>query len=372
MTNVLASALGLRKRWRPVVNTSTKLVERIFLNLPMRDILVNVQRVSTQWHYLVQNSKPLQEALFFKPIFDRPLTFVRLRRDIEDEQAIKASRTPVAPNLVRQKSAPTRSSTVGHLKAIAETSASAGDSKGHSDDLPYSKRDGSTGDFPPSSTFFQRLRTKSSKIFSPQRHGSLKKASSSANISASVAKTSFEDHRKSNGTWVPRFYTVDEKRDVRQQIYAHPLVSWRDSAYMRYSDPIIGGQDKASWRRQLVTQPPVANMRVVYNARGEEMNILIRASDESGVRLEDVVGTMKKKNAEDMKKDSVLGMMKEESVTLKTDSMVFLGYEGMQWWRPCEWTRSSCVNILESVNEGPGEGPWTENGGSGFAEQITH
>lgn len=45
-----------------------ELAEQIFLDLPPRDILVNIQRTSKQFQAVVDGSRSLQQALFFEPI----------------------------------------------------------------------------------------------------------------------------------------------------------------------------------------------------------------------------------------------------------------------------------------------------------------
>lgn len=52
-----------------------ELAEAIFLELSMRDVLVNVQRTSRSWHDLIQASLPLQQALFYTPISASRLHF---------------------------------------------------------------------------------------------------------------------------------------------------------------------------------------------------------------------------------------------------------------------------------------------------------
>ena len=46
----------------------TEIAERIFLELPPREILVSIQRTCRQFKAVVDGSKPLQQALFFEPI----------------------------------------------------------------------------------------------------------------------------------------------------------------------------------------------------------------------------------------------------------------------------------------------------------------
>jgi hypothetical protein len=58
----------------------TELAEAIFLELPVRQILVNVQRVCRQWKAVVDGSTPLQQALFFKPTTTEPLSLVENRQ----------------------------------------------------------------------------------------------------------------------------------------------------------------------------------------------------------------------------------------------------------------------------------------------------
>ncbi|KAI9927502.1 hypothetical protein ASPWEDRAFT_175982 [Aspergillus wentii DTO 134E9] len=44
-----------------------ELIELILLNLDTRTLLTSAQRVCHQWHKIIANSKPLQQALFFEP-----------------------------------------------------------------------------------------------------------------------------------------------------------------------------------------------------------------------------------------------------------------------------------------------------------------
>lgn len=52
-----------------------ELAELIFLELPPREILVNVQRTCRQWKAVVDGSTAAQQALFFKPISDQRLHY---------------------------------------------------------------------------------------------------------------------------------------------------------------------------------------------------------------------------------------------------------------------------------------------------------
>lgn len=45
-----------------------ELLEAILLGLPIKDILVNSQRVCKQWHATIQSSPQLQKAPFFQPL----------------------------------------------------------------------------------------------------------------------------------------------------------------------------------------------------------------------------------------------------------------------------------------------------------------
>ncbi|KAK5720132.1 hypothetical protein LTR15_007405 [Elasticomyces elasticus] len=47
---------------------TVELAEMIFLGLSMRDVLTCTQRVCREWKSIVEGSKPIQEALFQKPI----------------------------------------------------------------------------------------------------------------------------------------------------------------------------------------------------------------------------------------------------------------------------------------------------------------
>ncbi|KAK5715313.1 hypothetical protein LTR17_016829 [Elasticomyces elasticus] len=53
-----------------------ELLEMLFLGLSMRDVLCNVQRTCRTWKAVVDNSSPIQQALFLKPV-----TSMRLRCD---------------------------------------------------------------------------------------------------------------------------------------------------------------------------------------------------------------------------------------------------------------------------------------------------
>lgn len=54
-----------------------ELAEAIFLELSPQQLLVNVQRVNRAWQEVVNNSMPLQQALFFRPITSDALHFVK-------------------------------------------------------------------------------------------------------------------------------------------------------------------------------------------------------------------------------------------------------------------------------------------------------
>lgn len=43
-------------------------LETILLDVPIRDVLVNAQRVSRVWHQIIHNSKTMQRALLFEPV----------------------------------------------------------------------------------------------------------------------------------------------------------------------------------------------------------------------------------------------------------------------------------------------------------------
>lgn len=57
----------------PIKILPADLLLPIFLNVPIRDILVSVQRVCKQWHAFISDCKPIQEALHFRPITAKPL-----------------------------------------------------------------------------------------------------------------------------------------------------------------------------------------------------------------------------------------------------------------------------------------------------------
>lgn len=52
---------------------TAELAEAIFLELPMRGLLVNVQRTCKQWKAVLDGSRKLQQAMFFEPIADQAL-----------------------------------------------------------------------------------------------------------------------------------------------------------------------------------------------------------------------------------------------------------------------------------------------------------
>ncbi|KAK4897598.1 hypothetical protein LTR27_004744 [Elasticomyces elasticus] len=52
-----------------------ELLEMIFLGLSTRDVLCNVQRTCSTWKSTVESSKPIQEALFFRPISEARLRY---------------------------------------------------------------------------------------------------------------------------------------------------------------------------------------------------------------------------------------------------------------------------------------------------------
>jgi hypothetical protein len=57
-----------------------ELAEHIFLDLPPRDILVNIQRTCKQFKAVVEGSGPLQQALFFEPISPIRLQLARCNK----------------------------------------------------------------------------------------------------------------------------------------------------------------------------------------------------------------------------------------------------------------------------------------------------
>lgn len=45
-----------------------ELAEKILLNLPIKELLANAQRVCKSWHTIIEHSPRLQQALFFSPL----------------------------------------------------------------------------------------------------------------------------------------------------------------------------------------------------------------------------------------------------------------------------------------------------------------
>lgn len=45
----------------------------VLLNLPIKDLLVNAQRVCKKWNSVINTSPELQRALFFSPVAGKPL-----------------------------------------------------------------------------------------------------------------------------------------------------------------------------------------------------------------------------------------------------------------------------------------------------------
>lgn len=56
---------------------TAELLEAILLELPIKDLLMNAQRVSTTFNTTIQASTRLQQALFFKPLPGPPLNLER-------------------------------------------------------------------------------------------------------------------------------------------------------------------------------------------------------------------------------------------------------------------------------------------------------
>ncbi|KAK5675767.1 hypothetical protein LTS10_011494 [Elasticomyces elasticus] len=54
---------------------TVELAEMIFLRLSMRDVLTCTQRVCREWKGIVEGSKPIQEALFQKPISNERVAY---------------------------------------------------------------------------------------------------------------------------------------------------------------------------------------------------------------------------------------------------------------------------------------------------------
>lgn len=133
-----------------------------------------------------------------------------------------------------------------------------------------------------------------------------------------------------------RSYPVDDARDLRQQIYEHPLVSRNDAPLRKYILYRINGHPTASWRKQLLTQPPASSVRVIRDNYGNKIDHTVVAGDGIGVRLGEV------------------------AEVLKLEKMVFLTFEGREWWRGYEWTKGASKDFLDMVTPGIGEGSWFE------------
>lgn len=90
-----------------------EMAEMILLQLPMRDILVNVQRTSRAWQRLVNNSLAIQQAIFMRPVGHAPLryfnpdpqvrTWSRERwAESEDAAGVSVIENPIITNALQQ------------------------------------------------------------------------------------------------------------------------------------------------------------------------------------------------------------------------------------------------------------------------------
>lgn len=54
-----------------------ELLEMLLLNLPIKDLLVNAQRVCKKWNSTIRDSPKLQQALFFSPLPGKSVRFLK-------------------------------------------------------------------------------------------------------------------------------------------------------------------------------------------------------------------------------------------------------------------------------------------------------
>lgn len=323
-----------------------KLVETVFLRLSMRDILVNVQRVCKRFHSVVGNSDRLQQALFFKPVTSRPLTYNKpLRNIVEAESPIgKSGSFTRLPRIVSpatswhhelpfaQSFSPPGTPRLQHMDSIKETPSPL---SGVTSTQPTHARSTKTT---PESSLPTGLFRKTGRKNRKHAHIAIEspcpsRKSSSTSLPPASPRLSIQLPCDPD-SWDQRFYTVTEKHDLRQFIFEHPLVSRHDAHHRKYSINSIGGQCKASWRRQLLTQPPVASVKILGDKHAKKRDQIVYASDGVGVRLWDVAKAMKLQNME------------------------YLAYEGKEWGKPCEWTKGQTGSILQRTKRSVGDGPW--------------
>ncbi|KAF2169080.1 hypothetical protein M409DRAFT_21091 [Zasmidium cellare ATCC 36951] len=327
-----------------------KLVELVFLQLDMRELLVRIQGISRTWKAIIANSDRLQQALFFKPISKRPLTFVKPERVIDAEKAISKSEStsqiPLtgATSIQRAQTLPWETSSspaTPYLTRHMDSALGSAIPMHHrtpSHDLPNDSANTRTVTESSSSANLFRKFTRKQKKDAKKKNitSPVTSNKSSVSLSNDTPRPSHE-FRRDHDNWTPRFYPLTEERDLRQQIFEHPLISRTDAPSKKYSKYLycMGVDYEPSWKKQFLTQPPLASIKILVDDHCEKLDLVVNASDGAGVRFGDVARA------------------------LRLRGMVFLTYEGREWWRLWRWTEGRAVELLECIEGGVGEGPWS-------------
>ncbi|KAK4500086.1 hypothetical protein PRZ48_008272 [Zasmidium cellare] len=323
-----------------------KLVEMVFLQFNMRELLLLIQTISKTWYSIIADSECLQQALFFKPITSRPLTYVKPRGSIEAEKIVSRSKSVAQLPLVgtsttrkahsfplEKSSSPATPYQTQHMTSALE-GAFPTHQRTPSCDLPEGPMSTKTVTESSSSGNLFRKFTKKHKKTKKFDKPTTSNNSSSVSLSIDIPRPSLEFRRDSDN-WTPRFYPLTQERDLRQQIFEHPFISRNDAPTKKYSIPLYIGRRNASWRKQFLTQPPMASIKVLSDHHAEKVDLVVYARDGIGVRLGDVA--------------DALGLR----------GMVFLHYEGREWWRPWAYTTVRAGEFLEYFERGVGDGAWS-------------
>lgn len=119
------------------------------------------------------------------------------------------------------------------------------------------------------------------------------------------------------------------------EIFEHPLVSRTDTSLRKYYNKTIGGREDASWRKMLISQPPVRCCVVSKWNKGEmdEKFIVARGS---GVTLGEIVEAFQQ------------------------DNIFYMTIQGYQMWQPIWWTKEATWPLLEIGTKGVRRGKWRE------------
>ncbi|EME39573.1 hypothetical protein DOTSEDRAFT_75287 [Dothistroma septosporum NZE10] len=119
------------------------------------------------------------------------------------------------------------------------------------------------------------------------------------------------------------------------EIFEHPLATRGDTALRKYYIANIGGRAEASWRRMLISQPPMKAVIASQWVNGEQIEKFIVAKS-VGITLGEVVEAFHERN------------------------VFYVTFQGYQAWKQIQWTKDATWPLLETGTKGVRRGRWRE------------